>query len=417
MGQNIIMMILFGTIILAGGIYFLIMKAKNNKNNNLKETTKETKPLAEQSDGIKRNTKDIQRKDMSSFIRFDKIANDMIYQKKGERYTMVIQCKGINYELMSEIEQLAIEEGFVLFLNTLKFPIQLYVQTRTIDLNENIKEYKARAKEYSDIYTDIVTRYNEVEDDIDASDEQIEELRQEKLKYSNITEYITDITRYIEKMALNKYMLQRNFYVVLSYNKSEIATTEKFTKEEYEDLCYRELYTRAQGIMGSLISCSVVSKVLNSNELAQLIYISLNRDDERAIDIKKALDAGFYRLYTTADDVREKKQEILEEEITKESIRRVEETIRQAIEEGIIIPEEDMLEMVDKEVDKRAIKAIERSSINSEAKQKLKDVIVTNRREKTRNKAKENEKKENEKKEVLEEEGSQEVDSKDETIV
>ncbi|MDD4109222.1 MAG: hypothetical protein PHH93_10940 [Prolixibacteraceae bacterium] len=417
MGQNIIMMILFGTIILAGGIYFLIMKAKNNKNNNLKETTKETKPLAEQRDGIKRNTKDIQRKDMSSFIRFDKIANDMIYQKKGERYTMVIQCKGINYELMSEIEQLAIEEGFVLFLNTLKFPIQLYVQTRTIDLNENIKEYKARAKEYSDIYTDIVTRYNEVEDDIDASDEQIEELRQEKLKYSNITEYITDITRYIEKMALNKYMLQRNFYVVLSYNKSEIATTEKFTKEEYEDLCYRELYTRAQGIMGSLISCSVVSKVLNSNELAQLIYISLNRDDERAIDIKKALDAGFYRLYTTADDVREKKQEILEEEITKESIRRVEETIRQAIEEGIIIPEEDMLEMVDKEVDKRAIKAIERSSINSEAKQKLKDVIVTNRREKTRNKAKENEKKENEKKEVLEEEGSQEVDSKDETIV
>ena len=57
---------------------------------------------------------------------------------------MVLQCNGVNYDLMSENEKISVEEGFVQFLNTLRFPIQLYIQSRTLNLREIIEDYKGR---------------------------------------------------------------------------------------------------------------------------------------------------------------------------------------------------------------------------------------------------------------------------------
>lgn len=417
MGQNTVMFIVFGIFIAAFGVYYLIDKSKKGKTS-VPQIKKE-----ETASGYKGVQKDVQRKDMSSFIHFDKIANDMIYQKNGERYTMVIECKGINYELMSEIEQMAVEEGFQTFLNTLKFPIQLYVQTRSIDLSENIKRYKERSNEFEARRQDIVTKYNQAEDDIDTTPEELIELKKQKLKYSNIAEYVSDITKYVERMALNKYLLQRKFYVILSYNKSEIVTTEKFSKEEYEEMCYRELYTRAQGIIGSLMACSVQGKVLTSNQLAELIYISLNKDDEKALNIRNALESGFYRLYSTSDDVRIKKQEMLDEEIKKESIKRVEAAILEGIEKGTIVPADELEAQMDKKIDKTAIRMVESSSLNNETKEEVKNIIMTNRKEKLRKRKEEQEKLQKEEleekqEEVIEEKIEQKTDiSNDESIV
>ena len=300
---------------------------------------------------------------------------------------MVIQCKGINYELMSDVEQMAVEEGFITFLNTLKFPVQLYVQTRSINLNENIERYKERVKMFQETEREVSKRYSELEDDIDAEVDDIVLAKQEKIKYTNLLEYVEDITNYVETLAMNKQMLQRKFYVILSYNKSDLITTEKFSKSEYEDLCYRELYTRAQGVVGSLMSCSVSSHILTSNELAELLYISLNKDDEKTLDIRKAIESGFYRLYTTSDDVREKKQQLIEEEIMKESMKRIEDSIKEAIRVGIIVPEEDVIDALDKEIDKTALRTIESSRVSDEIKEELKSNITEKRRERMKAKA------------------------------
>ena len=55
---------------------------------------------------------------------------------------MVLECQGINYDLMSEVEKTSVERGFMQFLNTLRYPIQLYVQTRTINISSSIENYK-----------------------------------------------------------------------------------------------------------------------------------------------------------------------------------------------------------------------------------------------------------------------------------
>ena len=417
MGSEAIIAIVFAVCVGAFGIYMLVEKKKNQAS----QTPSSTK--TEGLNGYKTKPSDAPAKDMAGFIRFDKIANDMIYQKNGQRYTMVIECKGINYELMSEVEKMAVEEGFMAFLNTLKYPIQLYVQTRSVDLSENIKKYKERVNEFEEKKQEFVTKYNQAEDDIDVSKDEVDRLRREKVKFTNISEYVQDITKYVEKMALNKYMLQRKFYVVLSYNKSDIYTTEKFSNEEYEELCYRELYTRAQGIIGSLMACSVQGRVLKSNDLAELLYISLNKDDEKAINIKEALDAGFYRLYSTTEDVREKRQEMLDEEIKNESVRRVQEAIQEGIKNGTIVSEEELKDQLDKKIDTNAIRMVEASSIDSTTKEEIKKILIDKRREKLakrkeeRKQKQEEETNENVVEKKLEETTKDEVPKKTEEVV
>ena len=104
------------------------------------EEEKKKKPLEEYGKfhGV------LRKEDIREFMDFDTIVDDMIVRKKQKQFVMVIQCNGINFDLMSEQEKISVEEGFVEFLNTLRFPIQLYVQSRTLNLRDIIEEYKSR---------------------------------------------------------------------------------------------------------------------------------------------------------------------------------------------------------------------------------------------------------------------------------
>ena len=77
-------------------------------------------------------------------MEFDKIEDNMVITKNGTKYVMVVECQGVNYDLMSSVEKNAVEEGFIQFLNTLRHPVQLYIQTRTINLERSIDGYKSR---------------------------------------------------------------------------------------------------------------------------------------------------------------------------------------------------------------------------------------------------------------------------------
>ena len=56
------------------------------------------------------------KKSIFKFMQFDKIEDNMIVQDNRQRYLMVIECEGVNYDLMSQVEKTAVESGFVEFL-------------------------------------------------------------------------------------------------------------------------------------------------------------------------------------------------------------------------------------------------------------------------------------------------------------
>ena len=107
---------------------YLNMKVKE------KQKEKEDSAVAESKPVKKSSSKTFNVGSVFDFMEFDKIEDNMIIQKKGARYVMVVECQGINYDLMSQAEKVGVEEGFIQFLNTLSHPVQIYTQTRKINL-------------------------------------------------------------------------------------------------------------------------------------------------------------------------------------------------------------------------------------------------------------------------------------------
>ena len=105
---------------LFGLVYVIYTSAQKNKEKKVEANAKQ-KDIVTNNEIKRNNNKDVPKKDMNEFMEFDKIVDNMILQENENKYTMVVQCKGINYDLMSDIEQLAVEEGFITFLNILKF--------------------------------------------------------------------------------------------------------------------------------------------------------------------------------------------------------------------------------------------------------------------------------------------------------
>ena len=238
----------------------------------------------------------------------------MIIRKKGTQYIMVIQCNGVNYDLMSEQEKIGVEEGFVQFLNTLRFPIQLYIQSRTLNLRDIIDDYKQRVDSLANDIEKVDVKIAQAHAKNNRALK--EKLEFEKRRKINVLEYGIDITDYVEKLSSNKNVLQQRTYVVVSYYTAEIGGgLDKYSKDEIDNMCFSELYTRCQNIASALGTSGITSKILDSEELAELLYVAYNRDESELLTFTKALDSQYDALYSSGKDVIQKKQEKLDQEI------------------------------------------------------------------------------------------------------
>lgn len=275
--------------------------------------------------------KDLPKADVKDFMEFDEIEDDMIIQENGNRFVMVLKCMGINYDLMSETEMLSVEEGFGNFLNTLKYPIQLYVQARSLDLDEGISVYRKRLDTLSAEYEKYADAVNRTKASGRATPAQKQQMDFELKKKRTLLDYGADIVNYIERMSMNRNILQRKYYVVISYHSSELGLATNFKREEVKDLAYSELYTRCRSISAALAPCGVESSILKSEELAELLYIAYNKDEADTYNLKKALENGYYRLYSTAPDVKAKKDAMLQEKIREDAVTEAELALQTAI--------------------------------------------------------------------------------------
>lgn len=256
---------------------------------------------------------------MSKFLAFDEIVDSMIVRKNRTQYVMVIQCKGINFDLLGEEEKLAVENGFTQFLNTLRFPVQLYIQTRSLNLKDSIEQYNEKVNEVKDdiVKLDAQIRREKANGRLDL----VRRLEFDRRRKLNILEYGMDITKYVARMSQNRNVLQQNTYVVVSYYTAEFGgEIENYSREEINNIAFSELYTRAQTLIRALASSGVSGRVIDSEELAELLYVAYNRDDSELINIKKSVEAQYDSLYKTAKDVLDKQKEMIEEKVEKEAV-------------------------------------------------------------------------------------------------
>lgn len=281
----------------------------------------------------KKNNKTISVEDYSKesvydFMEFDAIEDNMIVRKEGKRCVMVIKCNGSNFDLASEDEKLAIESGFLQFLNSLKFPIQIYIQTRKFNIENSIVEYKEKLNKLERENEKARTEYEITRRNPNSTDKQIKAAYIELKKTNNIYEYTKDVIKNTERMSMNKNVLKKEHYIAITYSPLEDLTSEeKYDKEELKDKAFAELYTRAQSLIRVLNACDVNGKILNSTELAELLYVAYNREQYEIYGIDKILNSKYDQLYVTTPDIMDKKIKRLDKEIEERAGKKANELV------------------------------------------------------------------------------------------
>ena len=294
-------------------IVYIILRAK----------TKEKKKKREEVNLKKEDTvtreQEYNKKSVINFMEFDDIMDNMIIQKNGKRYLMVVECQGVNYDLMSEMEKVAVEEGFQQFLNTLRHPIQIYIQTRTVNLESSIQTYKTRVNDIENRYTNMQYTLKKMNEDGYYSEEEIRRVEIEITKIKNLLDYGKDIIKNTEKMSKNRNVLNKKYYIVIAYSTDDLGNN-NYDKDELRVRAFSELYTKAQSLISTLSACSVTGKILNSLELAELLYVAYNRDEAETYDLEREIRAGIMEMYSVAPDVLEKKIKILDQQIQNDAV-------------------------------------------------------------------------------------------------
>lgn len=323
---TMILMIILGIMIMlliVLGIVFITSRMSKKEENEIKEAQNGNK-----APKVKK-FKEYRTASVLDFMEFDTIVDNMISQKDGKRYIMVVECQGINYDLMSEVEKNSVEEGFIQFLNTLRHPVQIYTQTRTINLSSSIETYKEKVKEIENAVEKQEMHYKQMIKAGTYTQEQLNKAYFELTKQKNLYEYGKDIIYSTERMSSNKNVLNKKYYVIIPYFVEELGEN-SFDKEEQRNLAFSELYTRAQSVVRTLSVCGINSKVMNSNELVELLYVAYNRDEAESYGLEKALKAGYDELYSTAPDVVDKQMKVLNKQIEEEALELAQQKVTEA---------------------------------------------------------------------------------------
>ena len=339
---SIVLLVLIIAIIGLGLAYVYVTYKNKQKENSIENKNEQ---------GKKTKTKENSYTKLSvfDFMQFDKVEDNMIIQDNGQRYLMVVECEGINYDLMSGLEKAAVEAGFVQFLNSLRYTIQIYTQTRTVNIEDSIINYRARLEDISKELEIKTRNHKSLLQSGTATEKQIEDSSLEIKRLQNMYDYGIDVIDNIEKTSHNKNVLRKHYYIIVPYHASEIDN-DLLDDEEKRNMIFAELYTRAQSIIRTLYACNMKCRILNSYEIADLLYMAYNRDEAETYGIDRALRAGYTELYSTAPDIVDKKMKELDKKIESDGLKLAVETV-----EKVKSAKEKKLESKEKQFDKLVV--------------------------------------------------------------
>src|SRR3989344_6874698 len=195
------------------------------------------------------------------YVAISEIRDDVVVLNDGS-IRQVVKVKPVSIELRSQKEQDAVIYQFRSFLNALKFPIQISIQGRRVDLSRYI------------------TKLQNI-----GADEQNELIKVQ----------ITDYIDFIERLSAEVNIMDRSYYVIVPHNKNPGVSTTKqawvdkllggkknketvYTVQEFEDLKV-QLEEKTQIVTGRLESLGIQAKKLGSAELIELYYNTYNPEE------------------------------------------------------------------------------------------------------------------------------------------
>lgn len=198
-------------------------------------------------------------------LQIAEIRDGIVIMSDGS-FRSVVMVKSINFELMSPQEQDAVEFSYQGFLNSLYFPIQIFMRSQQVDLKPYIEKMDTIRAQHDNML---------------------------------LATLMEDYMAYVENLIEHSNIMDKNFYVVVPFfpkedSKAPLKETKnlftgitslfkpsdgKVVITEFDlDNAKTELRNRVQAILNGLMTCGVKGLPLDTQELIELYYDSYNPD-------------------------------------------------------------------------------------------------------------------------------------------
>lgn len=200
----------------------------------------------------------IDAKPTQSFVPIKEIRDGVIVLKDGSLRSILL-ASSLNFALKSSEEQQSIIFQFQNFLNSINFSIQIYTQSRRLDIRPYIALLEERLKDQVGDLMKMQTR-----------------------------EYIEFIKSFTESTNI----MTKSFFIVISYSAPALGGTTAIkksffggggTKKEQEKATFEEsrsqLQQRVEVVEQGLVRCGIRIANLGTEELIELFYKTFNPGD------------------------------------------------------------------------------------------------------------------------------------------
>lgn len=198
-------------------------------------------------------------------LQIAEIRDGVVIMNDGS-FRSVIMLKSINFDLMSQQEQESIEYNYQHFLNSLYFPIQIFIRSQKVDLQPYIEKLDKIRTEHDNMLLALL---------------------------------MDDYIGYIDALSQQTNIMDKRFYIVVPYfphqeETKPLGQSKNFfsgvaalfnNKEQHivineADLekAKAELRNRIQSVLSGLRQCSVQGLPLDTHELIELYYDTYNPD-------------------------------------------------------------------------------------------------------------------------------------------
>lgn len=171
------------------------------------------------------------------------IRDDLILLKDGNA-ALILQTSAVNFDLLSENEQLAIIDAFAGLLNSLSFPIQIVVRSKRLDISTYLKKLElAEQQQTSMLLKQMMQRYR----------------------------------AFVSQTIRENEVLDKQFYVVIQASYLEIGMG--FKSNNFLQKSGTILFPRRDHIIRQLNRIGLKAEQLNTQKLTRLFYDIYNESD------------------------------------------------------------------------------------------------------------------------------------------
>jgi type IV secretory pathway VirB4 component len=198
-------------------------------------------------------------------LQIAEIRDGIVIMNDGS-FRSVIMVKSINFDLMSQQEQEAVEYSYQGFLNSLYFPVQIFVRSQQVDLQPYIEKLDKIRTEHDNMLLAML-----MEDYINYIDQLSQQTNIMDKKFYVVVPYfpVVDVQK-----ALTQ---SKNFFSGLGtiFNNKETRVT---INEQELEKAKTELRNRVQAVLAGLMQCGIQGLPLDTQELIELYYDTYNPD-------------------------------------------------------------------------------------------------------------------------------------------